>query len=157
MINWNVVAEPGRFYVYRLLDSNQHIIYVGMTMHPKDRLRDHLRNKDGIARMIVMFSFDNVYDCALKEFDEINRLSPRLNGYSFREAHANKALLQMQGIDVARAKGSYTGRAKALTPEQVKDIKAQILLGIPKAKIARDFGVSRQTLYTAIKEASDGA
>ena len=57
---------------------------------------------------------------------------------------------QSQGIAVAKANGVYKGRAKALTPEQVTDARQRIKQGIPKAQVARDLGVSRQTLYSAL-------
>lgn len=57
---------------------------------------------------------------------------------------------QAEGIAIAKAKGVYKGRAKALSPEQVADARKSIGEGIPKAKVARDLGVSRQTLYAAL-------
>lgn len=57
---------------------------------------------------------------------------------------------QAEGIAVAKANGVYKGRAKALSAEQVEQAREQVEAGIPKAKVARDLGVSRQTLYTAL-------
>lgn len=57
---------------------------------------------------------------------------------------------QAEGIAIAKAKGVYKGRARALTPEQVAEASKRIAAGVPKARVARDLGVSRQTVYAAL-------
>ena len=58
---------------------------------------------------------------------------------------------QREGIRLAKARGAYKkGRNPALTPNQVASARALVAQGIPKAKVARDLGISRQTLYTAL-------
>lgn len=57
---------------------------------------------------------------------------------------------QAEGIALAKARGVYD-RAPALTPEQIAAARDRINEGAPKAVVARDLGVSRQTLYTAMK------
>ena len=57
---------------------------------------------------------------------------------------------QREGIDLARAKGVYQGRARKLTPEQVIAARDKATAGIPKAKIARDLNCSRRVLYDAL-------
>lgn len=57
---------------------------------------------------------------------------------------------QAEGISLAKARGVYKGRAKALTSEQVEEARARIESGVAKAKVARELGISRQTLYTAL-------
>lgn len=57
---------------------------------------------------------------------------------------------QREGIVLAKTKGTYDGRRKALTPEQVSDVRKRIAAGEKKAAIARDLGVARSTLYTAL-------
>lgn len=56
---------------------------------------------------------------------------------------------QAEGIALAKARGKYKREPK-LTPEQVKKAREQVELGIPKAKVAREFGVSRTTPYRAL-------
>lgn len=60
---------------------------------------------------------------------------------------------QREGIAVARAAGKYKGRARALSPEQVEQARSLVATGVAKAKVARDLGVSRQTLYNALAAA----
>lgn len=55
---------------------------------------------------------------------------------------------QLEGIAIAKQKGVYKGRKKVLTAEDVEQIKAQLAEpGAKKAVIAREWGVSRATLY----------
>lgn len=57
---------------------------------------------------------------------------------------------QAEGIALAKAAGKYKGRAKKLTDAQLKEIRAKIAAGIPKAKLAREYDVNRTTLYRAL-------
>ncbi|MBF0201901.1 MAG: recombinase family protein [Desulfamplus sp.] len=54
---------------------------------------------------------------------------------------------QREGIALAKAKGAYKGRKKALNLEQVAELQKRLGAGCPKARAAREFGISRQTLY----------
>lgn len=56
---------------------------------------------------------------------------------------------QRDGIAAAKAAGRYA-KKNALTVEQVLAAEARANAGVPKAVIARDVGVSRQTLHTAL-------
>lgn len=57
---------------------------------------------------------------------------------------------QREGITKAQEAGKYKGRQRALSPEQVETARQRILDGEAKAVIARELGVSRQTLYSAL-------
>lgn len=59
---------------------------------------------------------------------------------------------QQQGIEIAKVNGVYKGRAKALKPEQVMYMKSKVADGIPKAKIAREMGISRKSLYNYLEQ-----
>lgn len=58
---------------------------------------------------------------------------------------------QAEGIKLAKARGVYRGRKALLTDEMVADMKQKIEAGIPKAKVAREMGISRDTLYNYLK------
>jgi len=58
---------------------------------------------------------------------------------------------QLEGIAVAKRKGIYKGRKKALDDVLVARIKERIASGERKARVARDAGISRQTLYGYLK------
>jgi DNA invertase Pin-like site-specific DNA recombinase len=54
---------------------------------------------------------------------------------------------QREGIALARQRGAYRGRRRSLNDDQVAEVRRRIAAGEPKAKVARDFGVSRETVY----------
>lgn len=57
---------------------------------------------------------------------------------------------QREGIEIAKQKGKYKGRKRALSPEQIKQVREMDSKGISKAEIARELKVSRQTIYAAL-------
>jgi len=54
---------------------------------------------------------------------------------------------QRKGIELAKKRGTYKGRKPILSDEQIVKIKELSAMGVAKIKIAREFGVSRQTVY----------
>lgn len=61
---------------------------------------------------------------------------------------------QREGIAIAKAEGKYKGGKAKLTTEQVTAMLAKVAAGAPKAQVAREFGISRETLYQCIKVAT---
>jgi len=59
---------------------------------------------------------------------------------------------QREGIALAKQRGAYKGRKKALSAAAVTQLRARIAIGVSKAKVAREFGISRQTLYQYLQE-----
>jgi DNA invertase Pin-like site-specific DNA recombinase len=58
-----------------------------------------------------------------------------------------------EGIAAAKAAGVYRGRKRSLTQEQVKEIKSRVAAHDSRTALAREFGISRQTSYAALKAA----
>lgn len=58
---------------------------------------------------------------------------------------------QKEGIILAKAKGLYRGGKPKLSIEQIADLKERIQRGIPKARVAKDFKISRETVYQYLK------
>jgi len=54
---------------------------------------------------------------------------------------------QMEGIAIAKAKGVFKGRKRSMTDEKIAEIKQRVENGDKKSHIARDMGISRETLY----------
>lgn len=56
---------------------------------------------------------------------------------------------QMEGIAKAKAEGKYKGRAPSVI-NLLPEIEARLEQGVSKAKIARELGISRTSVYRAI-------
>ena len=54
---------------------------------------------------------------------------------------------QREGIAIAKQKGLYKGRKRKLTDEQISEIKERITKGESKTTLAKEFKISRETLY----------
>jgi len=54
---------------------------------------------------------------------------------------------QREGIEAAKVRGQKLGAPSKLTSEQTAQIKARIDQGEDKSKVAKEFGISRPTLY----------
>jgi len=59
---------------------------------------------------------------------------------------------QREGMALAKERGAYTGRKKALIPEKVEELCARVGNGERKATLAREFGISRETLYQYLRQ-----
>jgi DNA invertase Pin-like site-specific DNA recombinase len=59
---------------------------------------------------------------------------------------------QREGIAVAKKRGAYRGRPRSLHPEQIEELRRRVDAGEPRAKIARELGISRQSLYRLFRE-----
>jgi DNA invertase Pin-like site-specific DNA recombinase len=59
---------------------------------------------------------------------------------------------QREGIALAKAKGNvYRGRKPSLSTERVEQLRVRIAAGEKKAGLAREFGISRETLYSYVR------
>jgi DNA invertase Pin-like site-specific DNA recombinase len=60
---------------------------------------------------------------------------------------------QREGIALAKAKGNvYRGRKPSLNTEQVEQLRGRVAAGEKKAGLARELGISRETLYSYVRE-----
>jgi DNA invertase Pin-like site-specific DNA recombinase len=57
---------------------------------------------------------------------------------------------QLEGIAKAKEAGKYRGRQSTMTAAQVRAIRDRAAAGEKKAALAREFGVTRQTIYNLI-------
>jgi DNA invertase Pin-like site-specific DNA recombinase len=61
---------------------------------------------------------------------------------------------QREGISLAKKAGAYKGRGKALNAERAAQLIQRAAAGETKAALARDFGISRQTVYQYLQPKS---
>ncbi|QOJ13991.1 MAG: recombinase family protein [Planctomycetia bacterium] len=57
-----------------------------------------------------------------------------------------------EGVALARQRGIYGGRRRKLSSERVQELRARAASGERKARLAREFGISRETLYQYLRE-----
>jgi DNA invertase Pin-like site-specific DNA recombinase len=54
---------------------------------------------------------------------------------------------QREGIAIAKVDGKYKGRKPSLTPDRIQELRKRAAGGEKKTALAREFGVSRETVY----------
>lgn len=57
---------------------------------------------------------------------------------------------QREGIAAARSSGKILGRPKRVSDDVLEQVRADVALGIPLAKIAKKIGIPRTTLYSRL-------
>ena len=122
-----------------------------LVVHSMDRLA---RNLDDLRRIVAELTHRGVQVQFMKEqliFNgEDSAMSKLLLSVMGAFAEFERALLrerQREGIAIAKKKGVYKGRKLSLTPERVQELRARVASGEKKAVLAREFGISRETLY----------
>lgn len=58
---------------------------------------------------------------------------------------------QREGIALAKQRGAYRGRKRSLSDADILSLRKRIQNGEKKAKVAREFGISRETLYQYLR------
>ena len=61
---------------------------------------------------------------------------------------------QREGIAIAKQRGAYRGRKRSLSDGMVAELMQRVAGGEQKAAIARDLGISRETLYQYLRSAA---
>ena len=62
---------------------------------------------------------------------------------------------QREGIALAKQRGAYRGRRKALSTDKLAELRLRVNAGEKKAPLARELGISRQTLYESLRRAAE--
>lgn len=122
-----------------------------LVVHSMDRLA---RNLDDLRRIVTDLTGRGVQVQFVKEgmvFNgEDSAMSKLLLSVMGAFAEFERALLrerQREGIAIAKKAGVYKGRKPSLTPDRVAELRARVATGEKKAALAREFGISRETLY----------
>jgi DNA invertase Pin-like site-specific DNA recombinase len=126
-----------------------------LVVHSMDRLA---RNLDDLRRLVSELTGRGIRIEFMKEglsfTGEDSPMAKLLLSVMGAFGEFERALIrerQREGIAIARKKGKYKGRKPALTAEKVQDLKERVAAGEKKAVIAREFGISRETLYQYLK------
>lgn len=127
-----------------------------LLVHSMDRLA---RNLDDLRKIVKDLTGRGVAVEFIKEHltftGEDSSMSILLLSIMGAFAEFERALLrerQREGITLARRKGVYKGRSPSLTPDRVAELRKRVLSGERKSILAREFGISRETLYRYIRQ-----
>ena len=126
-----------------------------VVVHSMDRLARNLddlrRLVQGLTRRGVRIEF--VKEC-LTFTGEDSPMANLMLSVMGAFAEFERALIrerQREGIALAKQRGAYRGRKKALAPERVAELRRRAAAGEKKAQLAREFGISRETLYQYLR------
>jgi DNA invertase Pin-like site-specific DNA recombinase len=64
---------------------------------------------------------------------------------------------QFEGIELAKKRGVYKGRKPSLTECQIADLQQRAIAGEKKTVLAREFRISRETVYQYLRPAASCA
>jgi DNA invertase Pin-like site-specific DNA recombinase len=128
-----------------------------LTVHSMDRLARNVEDMLRLVREIndrgvsVQFIKENMSFTAGSEDPRSILMFTMLSAF----AQFERALIrerQREGIALAKAKGTvYKGRKPALNAERIAQLREQAAAGANRTKLAKEFGISRETLYQYIR------
>ena len=139
------------------LDSLLAFVREGDTVvvHSMDRLA---RNLDDLRRLVQKLTKRGVRIEFIKEgltfTGEDSPMANLLLSVMGAFAEFERELIrerQREGIALAKQRGAYRGRKPALNSSQVAELRRRAEAREPKAALAREFGISRATLYEYLR------
>lgn len=139
------------------LDSLLSFVRDGDTVvvHSMDRLA---RNLDDLRRLVQHLTQRKVRIEFVKEHltftGEDSPMANLMLSVMGAFAEFERALIrerQREGIVLAKQRGAYRGRKRALSDADIAIVKSRAVGGDNKTQIARDFGISRETLYQYLR------
>ena len=128
-----------------------------LVVHSLDRLG---RSLDDLRKVVTDLNSRGVVVQFLKENltfagdDSDTSLSKLMFNMLGSFAEFERSLIrerQREGIALAKKAGVYRGRKPSLTAQQTSDLRKRVASGERKAALAREFGISRETLYQYIR------
>lgn len=124
-------------------------------VHSMDRLA---RNLDDLRRLVQDLTGRGVRIEFVKEHlsfsGEDSPMATLMLSVMGAFAEFERALIlerQREGIALAKARGAYRGRRPSLTGEQRAELRRRVEAGESKVKLAREYGISRETLYQHLR------
>jgi len=127
-------------------------------VHSLDRLA---RNLDDLRRVVRTLTNKGVRVTFVKEgltfTGEDSPMATMMLSVVGAFAEFERALIlerQREGIAAAKQRGVYTGRKPALTADQAQELRERAAAGVKKSVLAREFGISRETVYSYLNAAT---
>ncbi len=126
-------------------------------VHSMDRLA---RNLDDLRRIVQTLTSKGVHIEFVKEHltftGEDSPMAKLMLSVMGAIHEFDRALIkerQREGIALAKKRGAFKGRKKLLSQAEIAEVCRRIATGRIKAQVAREFGISRQTLYQYLRGA----
>jgi len=126
-----------------------------VVVHSMDRLA---RNLDDLRRLVQSMTSSGIRVEFLKEglvfTGEDSPMSNLMLSVMGAFAEFERSLIlerQREGIALAKVRGVYKGRKKTLSGAQALDIQQRVAAGEQKSQLARELGVSRETIYQYLR------
>lgn len=124
-------------------------------VHSIDRLARNLQDLEAIVQELnakgVTIQFHTEGLTFSGEENPIQQLMFQMMGAFSQFERSMIRERQREGIEAAKKRGAYKGRKKALDETQSAEVRSRAAKGESKAALAREFGVSRQTIYAILK------
>jgi DNA invertase Pin-like site-specific DNA recombinase len=132
-----------------------------VVVHSMDRLARNLDDLRGIVQELVKrgIRIEFVKE-ALTFIGDDSPMATLMLSVMGAFAEFERALIrerQREGIALAKQRGVYRGRKKSLTPERIAELRQRVASGETKVQVARDFGISRETLYNYLAKTDSDA
>jgi DNA invertase Pin-like site-specific DNA recombinase len=126
-----------------------------VVVHSMDRLA---RNLDDLRRLVQQLTRRAIRIEFVKEgltfTGEDSPMAHLMLSVMGAFAEFERSLLrerQREGIVLAKQRGAYRGRKPSLSAAQITDLRRRIAAGERKAQVARELGVSRETVYQYLR------
>ncbi len=126
-----------------------------VVVHSMDRLA---RNLDDLRRIVQTLTGRGVRIEFVKEHLSFTGEDSPMAGLMLSVmgafAEFERALInerQREGIALAKQRGAYKGRKKSLSQAEIAQLRERLTTGMSKAQVAREAGISRQTLYQYLR------
>lgn len=126
-----------------------------VVVHSMDRLA---RNLDDLRRIVQTLTGRGVCIEFVKEHlsftGEDSPMASLMLSVMGAFAEFERTLIherQREGIALAKKRGAYKGRKKSLSQAEVAKLRQRLTTGMSKAQVAREAGISRQTLYQYLR------
>jgi len=137
----------------RFLRDGDHLF-----VHSMDRLA---RNLSDLLKIVTDLTSKGVRVTFVKESltftgddDPMARLMLSIMGGVAEFERSMIRSRQAEGIALAKAKGNvYTGRKPSLSPIKAEELRSRVKAGEQKSALAREFKISRETLYSYVRDA----
>ena len=127
-----------------------------VVVHSMDRLA---RNLDDLRRIVQLLTQRGVHIEFVKEHlsftGEDSPMANLMLSVMGAFAEFERSLIrerQREGIALAKQRGAYRGRKKSLSDLEIAELRQRVAAGAQKATLAREFGISRETVYQYLRE-----